>query len=221
MASNEQKKIVKLNVMVHRKLNQVVFAEADKDFVDILFSFLTIPLGTIVRLLRKQSHPTVIGSLNNLHSSVENLEKRRFQKEICKTMLLRTRNAYGDECRKLELNIDDTEPTSFYLCQPCASRRIGASLLSTFDSSSCGSRLTPMTLRSRPNGSEVDGEDGVFVKGNATFLVTDDLQVTPLSTLATFRLLNNLGITDAVLLEKKSLDVDFEQVMKSRCCQIT
>uniref|UniRef100_M8CDG4 Uncharacterized protein n=1 Tax=Aegilops tauschii TaxID=37682 RepID=M8CDG4_AEGTA len=43
---------------------RVLFAESDKEFVDVLFSFLTLPLGTIVRLFDKQSH---VGCLDKEH----------------------------------------------------------------------------------------------------------------------------------------------------------
>ncbi|KAI4978535.1 hypothetical protein ZWY2020_015288 [Hordeum vulgare] len=50
---------------------RVVFAEAGKDAVDFLFSLLTLPAGTAVRLLGKES---MAGSVGNLYSSVERLE---------------------------------------------------------------------------------------------------------------------------------------------------
>jgi hypothetical protein len=39
---------------VEKGKNKVVYAEAGKDFVDALFSFLTFPLGTIARLVAKE-----------------------------------------------------------------------------------------------------------------------------------------------------------------------
>ncbi|KAI5002282.1 hypothetical protein ZWY2020_026932 [Hordeum vulgare] len=50
---------------------RVVFVEACKDAVDFLFSLLTLPAGTAVRLLGKES---MAGSVGNLYSSVERLE---------------------------------------------------------------------------------------------------------------------------------------------------
>jgi len=42
---------VELKLLIDKETNNVIFAEAGKDFVDILFSFLTLPLGTIARLI--------------------------------------------------------------------------------------------------------------------------------------------------------------------------
>ncbi|MCI36634.1 DUF674 family protein [Trifolium medium] len=57
-----------LKLLLNEKRNKVLFAEAGKDFVDILCSFLTIPLGTIARLVEKES---IIGPVNVSHSIVE------------------------------------------------------------------------------------------------------------------------------------------------------
>jgi hypothetical protein len=49
----------------------VLFAEAGKDFVDVLISFLTLPLGTIARLVAKKCHmgPLKIASLSSLYDA--------------------------------------------------------------------------------------------------------------------------------------------------------
>lgn len=37
-----------LKVMINKEKTKVLFAESDSDFVDVLLSFLTLPLGSIV-----------------------------------------------------------------------------------------------------------------------------------------------------------------------------
>ncbi|XP_027905987.1 involucrin-like [Vigna unguiculata] len=49
MASNEEGKI-SLKYWVDDKKERVIVAEASGELVDVLFSFLTLPLGTIIRL---------------------------------------------------------------------------------------------------------------------------------------------------------------------------
>lgn len=44
-----------LKLVVNEESNKVLFAETGKDFVDVLFSFLTFPLGTVTRLIQKES----------------------------------------------------------------------------------------------------------------------------------------------------------------------
>ncbi|KAI3750874.1 hypothetical protein L2E82_21751 [Cichorium intybus] len=65
-------KPVQLKVFVDKKKKKVIFAEAEGDFVDILFSFFTLPLGTIARLSRKHadSKDIKVGSLTSLYESV-------------------------------------------------------------------------------------------------------------------------------------------------------
>ena len=56
--------------------SQVLFAEAGKDFVDALFSFLTLPLGTIARLVGKESQRKLVTfGCGSLYRSVANLDE--------------------------------------------------------------------------------------------------------------------------------------------------
>lgn len=53
-----------IRVMVQKSNQKIVFAHAEEDFVDFLFSFLTIPLGSVVCLLGENSS---LGSIDNLY----------------------------------------------------------------------------------------------------------------------------------------------------------
>ncbi|KAI3679628.1 hypothetical protein L2E82_51168 [Cichorium intybus] len=71
-----KEKPVQLKVYVDKKKTKVMFAEAEEDFVDILFSFFTLPLGIIARLSKKHadSKEIRVGSLTSLYeSSTEDL----------------------------------------------------------------------------------------------------------------------------------------------------
>ncbi|GMP63511.1 hypothetical protein CsSME_00025163 [Camellia sinensis var. sinensis] len=67
---------VSLKLLIDTKAHKVLFAEAGKDFVDFLFNILSLPVGTVVRLLANTS---MIGSLGNLYESVENLNETYMQ----------------------------------------------------------------------------------------------------------------------------------------------
>ncbi|KAL2959583.1 hypothetical protein AAZX31_18G274900 [Glycine max] len=59
---------------------------ARKDFVDVLFSFLTLSLGTIARLVAKEKsnmQPIEVRSLSSLYRSVKNLDKEYLCTVIC------------------------------------------------------------------------------------------------------------------------------------------
>ncbi|VAH10819.1 unnamed protein product [Triticum turgidum subsp. durum] len=104
---------VAVKLFIDKEKKRVLFAESDKDFVDILFSFLTLPLGTIVRLFNKQSQ---IGCLDELYRSVESLGEDHFQTKECKAMLLRPVNAAALHCDRLRVKVDDADLTAIYVC---------------------------------------------------------------------------------------------------------
>lgn len=54
MEDGEQQSL-SLKLLVEKGKNQVVFAESNNDFIDILFSFMTIPIGTIIKLTGEDS----------------------------------------------------------------------------------------------------------------------------------------------------------------------
>jgi hypothetical protein len=101
MAKNEAPTI-DVKLFVDKEKRKVLFAESDKEFVDVLFSFLTMPLGTIVRLLDKRSQ---MGCLDEVYKSVEDLSTEYFQTKACKAMLLKPLNAASRHCCRLKINV--------------------------------------------------------------------------------------------------------------------
>ncbi|PNX56665.1 hypothetical protein L195_g058319, partial [Trifolium pratense] len=113
-AKTKTEEEVTLKLLVNKDTNKVLFAEAGKEFVDALFSFLTFPLGTIARLVEKESSmgSLTIGCLNSLYHCVEDLEAEAcLGTRMSKEMLLQPANSSECYCNTLKLNIDDTEPT--------------------------------------------------------------------------------------------------------------
>ncbi|PNX90985.1 hypothetical protein L195_g047114, partial [Trifolium pratense] len=91
--SSERGDNVSLKVMVDKVRNKVVYAEAGKDFVDVLFSFLTLPMGTIARLVATESNIEAVkfGSISSLYQSVSDLDQQYLCSPISKEMLLKPR----------------------------------------------------------------------------------------------------------------------------------
>ncbi|XP_062085098.1 uncharacterized protein LOC133791193 [Humulus lupulus] len=96
-----------LKVLVDKEKKRVIFAECDHDFVDVLFSFLTMPIGAILRLGYIKSSIVGIGCMNNLYKSVENV-KDYFQGG-CKDMLLSPRNGVEAHYTNLKMNINNKD----------------------------------------------------------------------------------------------------------------
>uniref|UniRef100_A0A0D3G2J3 DUF674 domain-containing protein n=1 Tax=Oryza barthii TaxID=65489 RepID=A0A0D3G2J3_9ORYZ len=61
---------ISLKLLVDSKSKKVLFAEAGKEFVDFVFSLLTLPVGAVVKLI---SAGTMQGSIGRLYQSVEHI----------------------------------------------------------------------------------------------------------------------------------------------------
>lgn len=53
MAESSTKPKLSLRALVDKEKNKIVLVEACKDFVDVLFGFLKLQMGTIARLVNK------------------------------------------------------------------------------------------------------------------------------------------------------------------------
>ncbi|ONI27286.1 hypothetical protein PRUPE_1G077500 [Prunus persica] len=73
----EEKIVVKLTISVSK--NIVCYAEAGEDFVNLLFSFLTVPLGFIVKHMRDASFK---GCIDQLCKCVEDLDEQHLSPKI-------------------------------------------------------------------------------------------------------------------------------------------
>ncbi|KAK7373803.1 hypothetical protein VNO80_07223 [Phaseolus coccineus] len=164
---------VPLLLLVNTKTNEVICAGANKEFVDVLCSFLTMPLGTIARLVQEKSlrGPVQVGCLDSLFQSVTRNE-RYLWSDTCKKMLLRPRNSSEHHCRSLqELNIDDTDPTSCFVCPDF--HDCGMNMLSTFTDQrcQCGKIMDHSVLFKSKEAYQG------FLYGGITFIISDQLQI--------------------------------------------
>ncbi|XP_042509208.1 uncharacterized protein LOC122084581 [Macadamia integrifolia] len=223
MASQEgSSQTSRLKILIDKN-NRVVMAEAESDFVDILLSFLTMSMGTIVRLISKEPQPATLGSMTTLYKEVENLEKQQLlQTQACKSMLLYPRNPSENECRKLKLklklNVDNTEPIKYYICVDWnCSRRGTGGLYTTFKNvrCNCGKMMAKKICREKEKEAAspvVDG--GGFVYGKTKYMVTDDLRIEPMSTATILTQLRKLGLKDMSSLQETTLNIGSEEILK-------
>ncbi|KAL8265146.1 hypothetical protein R6Q59_023276 [Mikania micrantha] len=216
MAPNTSQSKFSLKLMVHKDEKRVIFAEADSNFVDTLFSIMTLPLATIVRLLRKVPDEKLkpIGSLNNLYQSLLDLSTNCFSSEESKWLMLNPKTSSHDTCRKLKLNINDEEPTEYYICEDIdCSRRSGARF------STCN--LARCTYCGKIMNREIFYEDsivvgnscsGVFASDMTNFIITDDLRVIPNCPSSMVQLLCELGIPAVSFLDEMTFDIALDQI---------
>ncbi|KAI3507333.1 hypothetical protein L1887_22303 [Cichorium endivia] len=138
-------KIQTMKLLLHKSMKKVLCAQVENLFVELLFSFLTIPLGTFVRLTKDNSSPV---GIINLYDSISCLgDGNHLKSEAVKTMLL---------CPKLA-----TE----YL------------------------RVTELLPIYEGNTAP-----GRFLKEQARFIVSDDLEVTISQSLDIISKFNTLGV---------------------------
>ena len=142
-----------LKLLINKKDDKVVFAEAKYDFIDFLFNLLTLPIGTIVSLLPKEN------CLRNLHKSINKLE----------------------EASLLPQSVD--------------------AILRFFD--------LPLS------SSDRHVKDGLV-----TYMVADDLSVTPMSMTSTMALFKKYNIQEVDVLEEKVVSIEFVGVNNSLPCWV-
>ncbi|XP_071732427.1 uncharacterized protein [Rutidosis leptorrhynchoides] len=206
MAPNSK---VSLKLQIDRKGQKVLFAEAGKDFVDFLFSLLTLPIGTIMRLLDDKN---TIGGLSNLYHSVSEFNNDYI---LQKDALLKPKTSPPLVSPKVPLPIEEwsgapseqpVTPTGsaiFYKCGTCNNDR-----LSSYQRSCDYCRGTMCTVVDNYVLKTV--EKG-FVKGLVTYMVTDNLGVSPMSTISSITLLNKFNVKDLSALEEKVVHIGMDE----------
>ncbi|XP_047953779.1 uncharacterized protein LOC125200018, partial [Salvia hispanica] len=190
-----------LKVMVNREKGKVLFAEADSHFADILLSFLTLPLGRIIKVLNKHygdDEAPTIGSLSSLYRSLVNLDSSHFCSEGAKQTLLNPRSSIEDQYKMLKLDIVDFQPPKYLYCRRhCLSSRIPSVSVYYDNAATCTVR------KCRDEMIEEEGEkgcldasgNGVFFINTASFIISDDLNMVPIQR-GLSGIINILGITD-------------------------
>ncbi|XP_058732684.1 uncharacterized protein LOC131604245 [Vicia villosa] len=206
-----ESKTIPLKILVDKQRNKVAFVETTKDFVDTLFSFLSLPLATIVRLLEtnnsndqqpQQSETSpFLDNMRNLYKSVQHLDSDDvWNNHLCKQVLLRPKNPCESLCTKLFMNIDDTELSNkYFVCLSCYK-------FTTFQNVNCICTHGSSSIREAWNldsENQNNAQDGVFVRKNGPmFLISDDLKILPSSMLSSLEMLIQSGHSDLTQLEE-------------------
>ncbi|CAN1767703.1 hypothetical protein LINPERHAP1_LOCUS10368 [Linum perenne] len=182
---------ITLKLFIDKKTNKVVFAEADKEFVDFLLSILSDHIGTVIRLL---SEDQMVGCLGNLYKSCENLNNTFIQPSTTKDTILKPKlqQLCTNESNLLLLDGLSGTPAArrFYKCNKCSSD------VTDICSQTCHScYYAPMNI------------EGGIVKGSSTYMVMDNLKVMPLSTISIVNLLNEFNVQWVVDLEEKIIEL--------------
>lgn len=105
--SNDEELKLYVTVFVDKKRSKVLFAEASSAFVDVLLSFMLLPLGKILKVLEDHNagEAAAVGSLTTLYRGIVNLGDVHFRTELEKQKLLSPASHYDTESEKLSVNV--------------------------------------------------------------------------------------------------------------------
>lgn len=219
-ATTNPEKRLQLKLLVDTQRQRVLFAEANKDFVDFLCTLLLLPTGMVTKLLTSKA---MVGSVGSLYQSIEDLNDTYLQPNLTKDTLLNPKSSSGFSSASplsLPANNDTSKMVKkFYVC--CNSgggHRYVADDPKAF-CPSCGGNMSievPYVAAKKAgakqglsSSSSSGGGEG-YVKDVVTYMVMDDLQVKPLSVVSTLALLTKHQTSSA--LEEKTVSVGIDEV---------
>ncbi|KAL6626764.1 hypothetical protein ACP70R_030490 [Stipagrostis hirtigluma subsp. patula] len=211
-----------MKLLIDRKAQRVLFAEAGKDVVDFLFSLLALPVATAVKLVGKDA---MVGCVGNLYDSVEKLDATYVQPGAAKDALLRptvVSPAATTNSSLLRLPAPSSgEAKTFITCG-----RTGYSSCRSYvtdapgaECPSCGRQMTAVMRYVSPGSGGSDkkaentytGEAKGFVQGIVTYTVLDSLTVMPMSAISSITLLNVFGVRDIGDLQEKTVQLGYNE----------
>jgi hypothetical protein len=217
MAADTTAAALSMKLLVDRKAQRVLFAEASKEVVDFLFSLLALPVATAVKLVGKDA---MVGCVGNLYASVEKLDGTYVQAGAAKdallspTVLLPAGGASSSLLRLPEAP-SPGQPQRYFRCnRSCSDYVTDAS--DTICPSCCNQMGTTLKYVAPSSGQQAQngsaGEAKGFVQGIVTYTVLDDLTVTPMSTICGITLLNAFAVRDLGDLQEKTVQFGYNEV---------
>jgi hypothetical protein len=212
---NSSSNQIKLKLYLREKDDEILFAQGEEDFADFLFSFLTFPLGGVVRMLGGNSS---LGCIDSLYKSILDLDGYKY------LMSHEVKNKLVDPCiapqfklSKQILQIYEPRASSYYCyCQ----RSFRESIIHDQFSITYGFKAfnilneTFTTLKLVDPKSSKEAQQEGYVKGSTLFMATNDLVIEPMSPISALSLLNSLETLPSNLTEKVVF-IGVKEVQKS------
>ncbi|PQM32824.1 uncharacterized protein Pyn_35529 [Prunus yedoensis var. nudiflora] len=177
----EEKIVVKLTISISK--NIVCYGEAGEDFVNLLFSFLTVPLGFIVKHMRDASFE---GCIDQLHKCVKDLDEQHLKSNYHREILLGPKIYPGFCYDNRLLGIEDGPVASYYYAYWLDGRL--RDILAT------DKTLIPSNAVTLPLKLKHDKSTKGYLKASTAFMVTDKLIIRPASPFFGFSIINELKV---------------------------
>lgn len=213
-----------LKLLIDPKAKKVLFAEAEKDCVDFLFHILSLPVSTVIRLLKTKG--LNYGCLPNLYDSVENLNETYIQSNQDKNILLKPKSPVGIFSVPFLALSDVPAQKISYGCSryACGSNSYSIYYVTDVPNSQCPNCEYPMSRKltylvpqgvNKPVGTTGTG----FVKEAVKYMVMDDLVVKPISVVSSITALNSyFNVKDVSSLQEKVVNLGMKEVFNSIVC---
>ncbi|KAH9767832.1 hypothetical protein KPL71_011419 [Citrus sinensis] len=195
---------LKLSLMIDKRANKVLFAEAESDFVNFLFNLLSLPIGTVINLFRNES---MFGCIENLYQSLENFNAAYLQPDKNKSQLLKPHLAVSSVNPPLllaEANSQSQDTKYIYFCM--GRYHSNMTDVAGIDCPECLCTMDHSLQFVDSNSCKtIKSIEGGIVQNLVTYLVTDDLLVTPMSMITGIDLLQH-NVKDVCVLEKRVVE---------------
>ncbi|KAK8514960.1 hypothetical protein V6N13_121905 [Hibiscus sabdariffa] len=164
----------RVKMMLRKSDRKVLYAEASEKFVHLLFTFLTIPLDSVLELVLGANGNLTLGSISNLFRDLNTIFSISNQKNSHKGVL-----PPFYSCPNEFPNIRSQDPPQFYYCYTFIHHRRPRRYHEARVVNKPLDPKSPMLITTNSSG---------YVAKN-TFVVTDDLVVNPLSSFSSISLL--------------------------------
>eukprot|EP00267_Zea_mays_P037905 XP_008675701.1 uncharacterized protein LOC103651778 [Zea mays] len=222
--SNTSTPTLSMKLLIDRKAQRVLFAEATKDVVDFIFSLLRLPVATAAKLVGKTA---MVGCIGNLYAGVDKLDSIYLQDGVAKDALLCptvvSQAAKNANSSLLPLPKPSVQP-KMYRCANNYSEC--PNYITDEHGKACPRCRCSMTTEVQylPSASHRSGSGqvvasasqqrkaGGFVQGIVTYTVMDDLTVTPVSAIvSSVALLKTFAMRNTGDLQQKTVQLGYNE----------
>ncbi|GJS13402.1 hypothetical protein Tco_0407874 [Tanacetum coccineum] len=199
-----------LHMLVAKEENKVIMAETSKEFIEVLFSLMTMPIARVASLTRNCT-PGDIGCVSNLYGSVKELDMRYLQGSKFLDILINPRSAAEIYCENLKLNLIGNGSYEYYECDDIECNAIS---YYNIGMCRCGEELKYKSSNGPSSKFYPDKKDGIL-KSTARFMITDDFKVMPVA-MADMNLLNEFGKHGKI--KERTIVIGREEILKLLEC---
>ncbi|KAF5192958.1 hypothetical protein FRX31_017456 [Thalictrum thalictroides] len=207
-----------MKLVIDKKANKVIFAEAAKEVIDIFINFLFIaffhPMArSMIRHINKVEYCGIL----NLYDSIGSLNDSYFLKPIKAKDLYKPESSFNANSFPFFPNLV-SQPSSvsgpkFFMCSSFHRYVTENPKLKCPTCKKSFEYQIPYVNGDGKYKEELSG-DSNYVKGDITYMVMDNLKVIPMSNVSIISVVNKVNIMDVNSLEEKVVTLNYHQMIE-------